>query len=131
LAFEYRPFVKLSFSSRFTLASGLPFSYLLGAYQRWSAHVIHTPSDYPAHDAEEQLFYLTAVQSERDAFRFPWYHRLDVSAEYSFNIDKVVMNPYVQIINVYNQANVLYYDAFGEAHGSVPFLPLVGVKLIF
>jgi hypothetical protein len=131
LSVDYRPTESWQFSSRYTLASGLPFSFMIGAYERQSSWYINRTSDYVTHDPEEPRSYLTAIQSERDAFRFPWYHRLDVSIKYHKKTKYFTITPYVLVINTYDQPNVLYYDIQAQPYTSVPFLPMVGVEVMF
>ena len=128
---KYEAVKNLQLSSRFTICSGLPFSYMTGAYQRWSAWVINTPADYPSRSDQEPLHYLTAIPSGRNAFRFPWYHRLDLSVRYGFRVTDFEIHPYLQLINLYDQANVLYYDVYGNPYRSLPFLMLIGVEMGF
>jgi hypothetical protein len=128
---EYRPWKNFICSARYTVGSGLPFSFMIGAYERWSTFVINQPSDWPSHHPEEPLYYLTAIQSERDAFRFPWYHRLDISVRYQFSWAGFTFHPYGQILNVYDQPNVLYYDNHAQPHASIPFLPMAGLEIEF
>jgi hypothetical protein len=104
---------------------------MIGAYERQSSWYINRTSDYVTHDPEEPRSYLTAIQSERDAFRFPWYHRLDVSIKYHKKTKYFTITPYVLVINTYDQPNVLYYDIQAQPYTSVPFLPMVGVEVMF
>ncbi len=131
IAFEYKVMDRLIFTSRFSLGSGLPFSFMIGAYKRWSAFVINAPSDWFAGPDALDDYYLTAIMSERDAFRYPTYHRLDVALKYSIRWSKLKIDPYAQIINLYNQPNVLYYDIYAQPHTTVPFLPMAGVDIYF
>lgn len=131
LAAQYQPISHLGLSLRFTLGSGLPFSFMTGAYERWSSWYIHMPSDYPSHPAWDPSASLTAIRSGQDAFRFSVYHRLDISMEYTKRFARLEFKPYLQVLNLYDQKNVLYYDAAGQAHFSLPFLPLVGMAIKF
>jgi len=128
---DCHPNEKWEVSARFVYGSGMPFSFMIGAYQRWSTFVINTPSDYVTPSPDDRRYYLTAIQSERDAFRFPDYHRLDISVKYTIRSGRVMFKPYLQIINAYNQGNVLYYDVYAKPHYSVGFLPFVGFDFVF
>ena len=128
---EYKPINKLSLSSRFIFGSGMPFSFMCGAYERWSSWYVNQVSDYSSHLTNELLTYLTAVKSELDAFRFPYYHRLDISIKYSFTVWHLDITPYANILNVYNHSNVLYYDVYGEPYFSLPFLTMFGFEAKF
>lgn len=130
ILFEYQLSQNLICSSRFNISSGLPFSFMTGGYYRWSTWVIDQTSDYITHHPYEQLYYLTAIKSKRDAFRFPVYHRLDVSLKYTGKIGNFKFKPYIQIINLYNQPNVLYYDMNGKPYKSLPILPMAGLEIV-
>jgi len=131
IAIEYKITDRFVLSSRFHIASGLPFAFMIGAYKRWSTFVINAPSDWFAGPDALKDYYLTAIMSERDAFRYPTYHRLDVALKYEIRWGRMQINPYVQIINTYNQQNVLYYDVYAKPHTTVPFLPLAGLDITF
>ncbi|MBD3375848.1 TonB-dependent receptor plug domain-containing protein [candidate division KSB1 bacterium] len=129
VAFEYRPNAQFELSARFTLGSGTPFGFMIGAYQRWSLFVINVPSAWYDNHPDERLYYITAIQSERDAFRFPTYHRLDISIKVRTHFMGMRVYPYAQILNLYDQPNILYYDANAKPHTSVPFLPMLGIEI--
>lgn len=126
---EYQFFKGLLCSMRFNIGSGLPFSFMIGGYNRWSTWVIDHTADYVTHHPIESLYYLTAINSSRDAFRFPVYHRLDVSLKYTGKIGIFTFRPYIQILNIYNQPNVLYYDFRGSPHKSLPIIPMAGLEI--
>ncbi|MFQ5752938.1 MAG: TonB-dependent receptor domain-containing protein, partial [bacterium] len=129
LAYEYQLSKKLIGSIRFNIGSGLPFSFLIGGYDRWSTWVIDQTADYTTHPPNEPTYYLTAINSARDEFRFPVYHRLDVSLRFSHRIGAFTFKPCVQILNLYNQPNVLFYDLQGKPHKSLPILPMLALEI--
>jgi len=131
VSYEYKPLKDFVLSVRFNIGSGLPFSFMIGAYNRWETWVIDPVSDYSSHNPEELLRYLAAIKSERDAFRFPVYHRLDVSVKYSYKWGHFTFNPYFQVLNFYNQPNVLYYDFQGKPHTSLPIMPMAGLEIVW
>lgn len=47
---------------------------------------------------------------ERNAFRMPIYHRLDVGAVFHFNTDEVSHQLHFGVFNLYNRQNPLYYN---------------------
>ncbi len=54
-----------------------------------------------------------------------------MSARYTYHWGWLTLEPYVQIINVYDQPNVLLYDVHARPHTSIPFLPLAGLDARF
>lgn len=75
---------------------------------------------------------------DRNGERYPLYHRLDVSFRKDFPKGWGVLTPHVDLINVYNRRNVLFYFYEYERTPPVrsgismfPFLPTVGVEVRF
>ena len=100
----------------------------MNVYQVW---VIDKDYDYITHHPEELYYYLTALTSERDAFRYPWYHRMDLSVRYNLKWKRFELTPFLQIINLYDRPNVLYYDVHGDPYASVPFIFSAGGEFKF
>ncbi|HMQ47054.1 MAG TPA: carboxypeptidase-like regulatory domain-containing protein [Saprospiraceae bacterium] len=71
---------------------------------------------------------------ERNAFRMPIYHRLDVGAVFHFDTDEVMHQLHFGVFNLYNRQNPLYYNlkTTYEQEGSQlkPQLAFVPVPLI-
>lgn len=74
----------------------------------------------------------------RNGARYPAYHRLDLSARRTFQRPWGRITPYVSVLNVYNQGNVLFYfyeldktPAIRSGLSMFPFLPTVGVDVRF
>ncbi len=125
------PWRKLEFSMKFVLGSGLPFTHVSQYYQRLPGWAINPTSDYVYDDDITENDYIVGIKSEINAYRFPTYHRLDMSVKYSFEWKRYLVQPYLSFLNLYNQKNVLYYDASGTPHWSIHFLPTIGVDIEF
>src|SRR5690606_17228858 len=78
------------------------------------------------------------VLGPRNGARYPAYHRLDVSLRRTFTKSWGEITPHVDILNMYNRRNVLFY--FYEYEGDpptrsgismFPLLPTVGVEVRF
>ncbi len=74
----------------------------------------------------------------RNGERYPVYHRLDLSTRRTFVRRWGTATPYLNVLNVYNQPNVLFYffdfsDVPATRSGLTmfPLLPTVGVELRF
>ncbi len=130
LSADYRPHDGIELSARFALGTGTPFAFTLGKYQRWSGFVLHIPGSWIRPGPGESAWDWMAISSERDAFRFPTYHRLDVSVKVTQKKWGMTFKPYAEILNLYNQDNVLYYDIQAEPQYSLPFMPLVGMDIV-
>ncbi len=92
--FEWK---RWDFSSGIVLASGQPYTPVLGTY------VLTLQSG-----ESQQLISLGGINSER----LEWYHRMDVSAGYTIPLKKGVIQTGISIYNVYNNLAVKYIDYF-------------------
>jgi hypothetical protein len=82
---------KWEFSSVFTIASGRPYTPLLGTYD------LETPNDAIAN---------FVVFGEVNSARLPTFHRLDVSIAYNFSVVKGRAKAGATVYNVYDRVNV-------------------------
>lgn len=103
------------FGARFQLATGRPTTPIVGS----------------TFDVDGN-FYDQVEGAERSA-RLPAFHKLDVRAEKTWLFNNWSISAYLDIQNVYNQANVeaIQYDYRWRQTSpvtSVPFLPTLGVK---
>jgi hypothetical protein len=78
------------------------------------------------------------VLGDRNGSRYPTYHRLDVSARKTLTRSWGTLVPYVDVLNVYNRRNVLFYfyeyDRDPPTRSGVsmfPLLPSVGLEVHF
>lgn len=78
------------------------------------------------------------ILGPRNAARYPWYHRLDLSVRKSWVRSWGEMTPYLDILNVYNQGNVLFYfydyrpdPPTRTGLSMFPVLPTFGVEVRF
>jgi hypothetical protein len=76
------------------------------------------------------------VRGPRNAERFPFYWRLDVSAERHFEVGGVSLKPYLNVVNVFNRKNVFLYtlDAaydppLVKGASQFPFIPSFGLRM--
>ena len=78
------------------------------------------------------------VLAERGSSRYPAYHRLDASFRKTYDKSWGFLTPYVNLVNVYNRKNVLFY--FFEYERSpptrsgvsmFPILPTFGLEARF
>lgn len=62
----------------------------------------------------------------------PTYHRLDISLEREFVLDKFVLTAQVGVINAYNRRNLFALDLFTtERNYQLPIVPVAGLKIDF
>ncbi|MCB0745557.1 MAG: hypothetical protein KDC67_16750, partial [Ignavibacteriae bacterium] len=73
---------------------------------------------------------VTPLLGERNAARLPEYHRMDFSISKQFNIYDINFYLSFSIINVYDRANIFYFNRdTGERVNMLPFLPTAIIKV--
>ena len=71
--------------------------------------------------------------TERNGFKLPAYHKLDLSVAYKFNINNLGFETYLTLYNVYNRKNpfaIYSTNNFAEANGGAGSLPITQLKEI-
>lgn len=127
-------------SVRWHLGSGLPYTRPEGS------HLYLTPRQSRAGrwvwpgDPEVEVGYgsQAVVLGERNAARYPTYHRLDAGIRRHWERSWGRVAASVDVLNVYNQRNVLFYFYDFEEDppvrsglSMVPFLPSLGLEVRF
>ena len=76
--------------------------------------------------------------ADRNSSRFPAYHRLDFSMRRSFEKSWGTLTPFLNVLNIYNQRNPLFYFYEYEQEPPVrsgismfPVLPTFGLEVAF
>ncbi len=103
--------------------SGLPFTQLIGYYNRLYFEDLETRNYY---------FIPHSILAERNAAKLPDYHRLDLnlSAKFNFSFAAAYLN--FSIINVYDRKNLFYFEReTGKRVNMLPFLPSAAIKIEF
>jgi hypothetical protein len=119
---------------RWNYGSGLPYTRPVTSY----AILAHSPlrgKIIPDDDGKEDLgIHLGPRNSER----YPAYHRLDLSLRRKFTPRWGSITPYLNVLNVYNRKNVLFYFYDYERTPPIrsgvtmfPILPTLGVEVAF
>lgn len=133
----------LELGIRWNFGTGLPFTRPLGSYAYLSpsslpgAGLEWERSDPDAEGEEGEGVY-GVVLEDRNGMRYPTRHRLDMSLRWTLNRSWGLMTPYLNILNLYNRKNVLFYF-FEYSHtppvrtgiSMFPFLPTLGVEVSF
>ncbi|HUQ82922.1 MAG TPA: carboxypeptidase regulatory-like domain-containing protein [Gemmatimonadaceae bacterium] len=119
-----------SLGSHLGLATGTPYTGWAGVMNRYRYDPIRNAWGGPRSDGEE------TVSGPRNAERFPFYWRLDVSAERRFDIGGATLRPYLNIVNVFNRKNVFLYTLDADQNpplikgaSQFPFIPSVGLRM--
>ena len=120
----------LEMGVRANFGTGLPFTRPLGTYHVYRTQLVGGVANVDDGNA--------VVLGPRNGARYPPRHRLDLSFRKTITKGWGTMTPYLSVINVYNQKNVLFYffnydDAPPTREGvsMIPFLPTLGFEVSF
>lgn len=120
---DYRLSSKWRINFAFKYGSGQPYTEATARY------AVMNPNG--------SIYYLI-LDGEKNFYRLPAYHRLDVGVFYETKLFKLDTEIYLQIVNVYNHKNVWYrqYQTFNNPATSkdftmLPFLPTIGISVKF
>ena len=115
---------------RWNFGTGLPFTRPLSTYDTYQQQMIDL--------RVEDTYGAGMLLGPRNGERFPANHRLDISFRKVLEKSWGRVTPYLNVINVYNQKNVLYYNyhfrpdpPLRDGFSMMPFLPTVGVEISF
>ena len=113
-----------STSAVWTYNSGLPFTQLIGYYDKYYFQDIFASWD----NLDPRMPY--SILAIQNLGRLPDYHRLDYTLSKKLKIDDVTIDMDFSIINVYNRKNIFYFKRdTGERVNMLPFLPTATVKV--
>ncbi len=123
---------------RWNLGTGTPYTRALGSYAYFSPRYVEGGGlDWTGDDDDATGGY-GVVLGDRNSSRYPPYHRLDVSFRRTFTRSWGTLTPYLNVVNVYNRRNVLFYFFEYEEDPPVrsgismfPVLPTVGLEVSF
>ena len=125
---------------RWNFGTGIPYTRALGSYAYYSPRFVEGGGlDWTGdEDDSAGLGGYAVVLGERNADRYPTYHRLDVSFRRRFTKGWGALTPYINLVNVYNQRNVLFYfyeydrsPAVRSGVSMFPILPTIGLEISF
>jgi hypothetical protein len=112
------------------LASGTPYTGWAGLMNRYRYDPVRNVWGPPGSDGDED------VRGPRNGERFPFYWRLDLSAERRFEIGAMTVKPYLNLLNVFNRKNVFLYTIDTNTNppqvkgaSQLPFLPSLGLRI--
>jgi len=116
--------------SHLGIASGTPYTGWAGLMNRYRYDPVRNVWGPPGSDGDED------VRGPRNGERFPFYWRLDLSAERRFEIGAMTVKPYLNLVNVFNRKNVFLYTIDTNTDppqvtgaSQLPFLPSFGVRM--
>lgn len=126
---------------RWNVGTGTPYTRALGSFAHYSPRFVDDEGRLEwagASDQTDDLGGWAVYLEPRNASRYPVYHRLDLSARRTFRKSWGTLEPYVDLLNLYNRRNVLFYFYQYEESPPVrsgismfPLLPTVGLEVRF
>lgn len=112
------------FSVRWQFGSGLPYNRALGFD---GFLLMNGDVDVAAVQGTRRVIYERPFNGE-----LPTYHRLDVSVERTFSLERASMTVQASAINTYDRNNLFFLDVFTLRRvNQLPFVPTLGIKLEF
>jgi hypothetical protein len=123
---------------RWNFGTGIPYTRALGSYVYYSPRYVEGGGlDWTGTESDLGSGY-AVVLGDRNSSRYPIYHRLDLSFRRSFTKSWGSLTPYLNVVNLYNRKNVLFYfyqydldPAVRSGISMFPVLPTVGLEVSF
>jgi hypothetical protein len=119
---------------RWNLGTGLPYTRPVGAYIFYDYTLVDGTWRWAGEDSARGAVLL----GPRNAQRYPTYHRLDAGVRRTFVRRWGTVTPHLDVINMYNQRNVLFYfyqyDRTPPTRSGIsmfPLLPTAGFEVRF
>lgn len=127
---------------RFNYGSGIPYTRPVAQYLSWEYDPVSGRYKVPRipefMDGDSDSPPLLVVLGPRNGSRYPAYHRLDLSFRRTFEGGWGSATPYLQVLNLYNRRNPLFYffdysrnPPTMSGVSMFPILPTVGVEVTF
>lgn len=143
LVVQYTTPGNIELGARWNYGTGLPYTRPVAQYLSWRQNAIYGGAQPfgvldEDEDEDDSGLPVSIVLGGRNAERYPAYHRLDLTARRPFERRWGSFTPYLQVLNLYNQKNVLFYfydydrtPPVRSGFSMFPFLPAVGVEVSF
>lgn len=114
-------------SARWNIASGFPFTQIQGYYELPDFYQNIDYNYWSNNDA------LGTIYSDYNKGRLPYYHRLDLTINKTFQFKKKMkLEINFSIINVYNRKNLFYFEGITNKRvNQLPILPSLGINFSF
>jgi hypothetical protein len=138
LVAQYTTARNLEIGARWNFGSGLPYTRPIAQYFGWSYDPVTGRYEPQDGGSDRNGLPVAVVLGARNTERYPAYHRLDVTLRRTFERRWGTYVPYLQVLNVYNRRNVLFYffdydrsPPVRSGFSMFPFLPAIGVEVTF
>ena len=135
---QYRLPAALEAGARWNYGSGTPFTRPVAQIVGFETDISNGGYRIPRPFADDPDVPVYVVLGDRNRERYPAYHRLDLTLRRPYQRRWGTFTPYLQVLNVYNQKNVLFYfynyDKTPPTRSGItmfPLLPSIGVEASF
>ena len=126
---------------RLNVGSGTPYTRPGGSYAYYQPRFLNDGGRLAwsgvDEEEDEEAGYAVLLE-DRNSDRYPIYHRLDVSFRRAFEKSWGTITPTIDLLNVYNRRNPLFYffeydrdPAVRSGVSMFPLLPTFGVEVTF
>jgi len=124
---------------RWNLGTGTPYTRAIGSHAYYSARFVDGRRlEWAGEAGEDSNDAYAVLLEDRNRSRLPTYHRLDMSMRKTFTKSWGTLTPYLNVLNVYNQRNPLFYffeyDRSPPVRSGIsmfPVLPTFGLEVTF
>ena len=138
LVLQYRLPRALEAGARWNYGSGTPYTRPIAQVVSFETDVADGGYRLPRPESSDPDVPYYVVPGDRNRFRYPAYHRLDLTVRRPYVRRWGTLTPYLQVLNVYNQRNVLFYffsyDKSPPTRSGIsmfPVLPSIGIEASF
>ena len=138
LVLQYRLPRALEVGARWNYGSGTPYTRPVAQVVGFETDVANGGYRLPRPEGDDPDVPYYVVPGDRNRERYPAYHRLDLTIRRPYVRRWGTFTPYLQVLNVYNQRNVLFYffnyDKTPPTRSGIsmfPLLPSIGVEASF
>jgi hypothetical protein len=123
----WKPAEGWDINMRWEFGTGLPFSQIIGFYDRLFFNGLFDGGGYIGESGEPYT-----MLGAKNTGRLPSYHRLDLSVSKAFQFEWVRFVAEASVLNLYDRNNMFYYDrTTGERIDMLPILPTVNLRVEF
>jgi hypothetical protein len=135
---QYRLPGALETGLRWNYGSGTPYTRPVAQIVGFETDVANGGYRLPRPESDDPDVPYYVVPGDRNRERYPAYHRLDLTVRRPYVRPWGTFTPYLQVLNVYNQRNVLFYffnyDKSPPTRSGIsmfPVLPSIGIEASF
>lgn len=114
---------RFNLSARWQLGSGRPFTRIVGFYE--AIDRLPPGAGFHTRPGTTRLSYGTPFDA-----RLPVYHRLDVTVERTFELNRFRLTLHAGAVNVYDRKNLFDFDLQTQQRvDQLPFIPSAGIQV--